>query len=133
MIVRKRKRRSRRRRSLLEPEAELIVVSATPQQTWGRAPLLRLLPAEGGARAHYRIAYGDDQKDFVLSKRDGTWALRLRRHLKSQAALERQLELEARFVAPPVSVARRRSRRQAAEVPAPLRLYVSVRVAPLAR
>lgn len=133
MIVRKRKRRSRRRRSLLEPEAELIVVSATPQQTWGRAPLLRLLPAEGGARAHYRIAYGDDQKDFVLSKRDGTWALRLRRHLKSQTALERQLELEARFVAPPVSVARRRSRRQAAEVPAPLRLYVSVRVAPLAR
>lgn len=62
------------------------MVSATPQQTWGRAPLLRLLPAEGGARAHYRIAYGDDQKDFVLSKRDGTWALRLRRHLKSQVS-----------------------------------------------
>lgn len=48
-----------------------------------------------------------------------------------QMALERQLELEARFVAPP-EPGRRRARRQAG-VPAPLRLYVSVRVAPRAR
>lgn len=74
------------RRSILEPEAELIVVSAHPKQTWGRAPLLRLVPAEGRARAHYRIAYGDPNNDFVLSKRDGATALRLRRHLKSQVS-----------------------------------------------
>ncbi|XP_053611318.1 fibrillin-2-like isoform X2 [Plodia interpunctella] len=127
-IVRRQRRRSRRRRSLLEPEAELIVVTATPRQTWGKVPLLRLVPAEGGPRPHYRIAYGDDNKDFTLSKRDGTWALRLRRHLKSQAVLEKQLELEARFVQPPTL--RRRRRNVNIEVPAPLRLYVSVKIAP---
>lgn len=73
------------RRSLLEPEAELIVVSARAQQTWGRAPLLRLVGAEGDGRPHYRIAFGDDSNDFILNKKDGTWALRLRRHLKTNA------------------------------------------------
>ncbi|XP_037292481.1 fibrillin-2 isoform X3 [Manduca sexta] len=127
-VMRKRKRRSRRRRSLLEPEAELIVVKARPRQTWGRAALVRLLPAAGGARAHYRVAYGDDDRLFSLSKRDGAWALRLRKHLKPDAVLSRQLEIEARFVPAP-EPGRRRGRR-AAEVPAPLRLYVSVSVAP---
>ncbi|XP_052748021.1 fibrillin-3-like [Galleria mellonella] len=131
-VVRKRRRRSRRRRSLLEPEAELVVVKATPKQTWGKAPLLRLVPAKDGPRPHYRIAYGDDNKDFILSKRDGTWALKLRRHLKSNAVMERQLELEARFVPVP-SIARRRRRHVDLNVPAPLRLYVSVRIAPKKR
>lgn len=117
------------RRSLLEPEAELIVVTATPKQTWGRAPLLRLLPAEGVARPHYRIAYGDADRNFVLSKRDGAWALRLRKHLKPATVLEQQLELEARFVAPPG----RRRRSVDVSVPAPLRLYVSVKIAPTKR
>ncbi|XP_026325907.1 fibrillin-2-like isoform X2 [Hyposmocoma kahamanoa] len=128
-LVRRRRRRSRRRRSVLEPEAELIVVTATPKQTWGRAPLLRLVPAEDKARAHYRIAYGDPDSDFILNKRDGAWALRMRKHIKSKASYERQLELEARFVVNPESSRRnRRSRRQVA--PAPLRLYVSVRIDP---
>lgn len=131
-VIRKRRRRSRRRRSLLEPEAELVVVKATPKQTWGKAPLLRLVPAKDGPRPHYRIAYGDDNKDFILSKRDGTWALKLRRHLKSNAVMERQLELEARFVPVP-SIARRRRRHVDLNVPAPLRLYVSVRIAPKKR
>lgn len=115
------------RRSLLEPEAELIVVKATPKQTWGRAPLLRLVPAEGDGHPHYRVAYGDPDRDFVLSRRDGTWALRLRKHLKAKETLERQLELEARFVTPPDSA---RGKRHIEDAPAPLRLYVSVRVAP---
>ncbi|CAH2087726.1 unnamed protein product [Euphydryas editha] len=128
-VVRHRKRRSRRRRSLLEPEAELIVVTATPKQTWGRAPLLRLVPAEGDGHPHYRIAYGDPERNFVLSKRDGTWALRLRKHLKSKEILERQLELEARFVTPS-DMSRRGKRHVDENTPAPLRLYVSVRIAP---
>lgn len=114
----------------MEPEAELIVVKATPAQTWGRAPLLRLVPAEGGARAHYRIAYGDDGKDFVLSKRDGAWALRLRKHLKKKAVLDRQLELEARFVPVPESGRKRNRRQVELEIPSPLRLYVSIQIAP---
>ncbi|CAH2261484.1 jg20136 [Pararge aegeria aegeria] len=117
------------RRSILEPEAELIVVTATPKQTWGRAPLLRLVPSESDGRPHYRIAYGDPDRNFLLSKRDGTWALRLRKHLKSTEVLEKQLELEARFVAP--EMGKRRNRRHVdLDVPAPLRLYVSVRIAP---
>lgn len=117
------------RRSLLEPEAELVVVTATPKQTWGRAPLLRMVPAEDKARAHYRIAYGDPDNDFILNKRDGAWALRMRKHIKSKVSYERQLELEAKFVVIPDSNRRnRRSRRQVA--PAPLRLYVSVRIDP---
>ncbi|XP_061719868.1 fibrillin-2-like isoform X1 [Cydia pomonella] len=127
-VMRRRRRRSRRRRSLLEPDAELIVVSASPRQTWGRAPLLRMLPAAGGGRAHYRLAYGDPDRNFVLSRRDGGWALRLRRHLKPDAVLEQQLELEARFVTPPSTGRRRRS--VDASVPAPLRLYVSVKISP---
>lgn len=118
------------RRSILEPEAELIVVTATPKQTWGRVPLLRLVPAAGGARPHYRIAYGDDNNDFILNKRDGAWALRLRRHVKPESSLNRQLELEARFVTPASSTLARRRRRNVADVPAPLRLYVSVNIAP---
>lgn len=118
------------RRSLLEPDVELIMVTATPKQTWGRSPLLRLVPAEGGAKPHYRISYGDDNKDFILSKRDGAWALRLRRHLKSETVFERQLELEARFVPVPEIGARRRRRHLDDMTPAPLKLYVSVRVAP---
>lgn len=115
------------RRSLLEPEAELIVINMTPKQTWARAPILRLVPAEGVGRPHYRIAYGDPEKNFVLSKREGTWALRLRKHVRSQEVLEKQLEIEARFVMPQTD---RRRRRQLDSAPAPLRLYVSVRVAP---
>lgn len=114
------------RRSVAEPEAELVVVRARARQTWGRAPLLRLLPA-AAARAHYRLAYGDPDGLFLLNKRDGAWALRLRKHLSSDAVLERQLELEARFV--PVPAIGRRARRSA-DVPAPLRLYVSIRIAP---
>ncbi|VVC98752.1 unnamed protein product [Leptidea sinapis] len=124
-LVRRRRRRSRRRRSLLEPEAELIVVKATPRQTWGRVPLMRLVAAEGQGRPHYRIAYGDPQKRFILNKKDGTWALRLRKHLKSTDVMETQLEVEARFV-----TTQTRRRRQAELVPAPLRLYVSVRIGP---
>lgn len=92
--------------------------------------MLRLLPARDGARAHYRISYGDDDKDFVLNKKDGAWALRLRRHVKSTASFEKQLELEARFVPVP-EIGRRRGRRHIdLNIPAPLRLYVSVKVTP---
>lgn len=91
--------------------------------------MLRLVPSEGDGRPHYRIAYGDPDRNFVLSKRDGTWALRLRKHLKSKEVLERQLELEARFVIP--EAGKKRNRRNInLDVPAPLRLYVSVRIAP---
>ncbi|KAL4717067.1 hypothetical protein ACJJTC_016954, partial [Scirpophaga incertulas] len=130
-VVRKRRRRSRRRRTLLEPASELVVVRAAAPQTWGRAPLLRLLPAEARARAHYRLAYGDHDRSFVLSKRDGAWALRLRKHLARRAVFERQLEVEARFVIPPRPGLNRRTRRQIdLTIPAPMRLYITVRIAP---
>ncbi|GBP21742.1 Fibrillin-3 [Eumeta japonica] len=133
-VVRRHKGDRRVRRWSREPEADLVVVSATPRQTWGRAPLLRLVPAEGDAHAHYRLVYGNDDKEFALSKRDGAWALRLRRHLKSRDSFLRQLEIEARVLPAPAPVSRRRRararRHTLAEMPAPLRLYVWVRVAP---
>lgn len=73
-----------------------MAVRARAAQTRRRAALLRLLPAEGGPRAHYRITYGNHNNDFILNKRDGVWALRLRKHLKPHSTLEEQLELEAR-------------------------------------
>ncbi|XP_028171168.1 latent-transforming growth factor beta-binding protein 4-like [Ostrinia furnacalis] len=72
------------------------------------------------------MKHPDGYSDFILNKRDGAWALRMRRHLKSNTELERQLELEARFVYPQ---SRPRSRRAALSplasstplAPAPLR------------
>ncbi|XP_037874370.1 fibrillin-1 isoform X2 [Bombyx mori] len=123
-LMRKRKRRSRSRRSVLEPEAELVVVRSRPERTWARAPLLRLTPAAPRPRPHYRIAYGDPDRLFTLSKRDGAWALRLRKQLPRDAELRAQLEIEARFVSP------RRMRRDVTSSQPPVRLYVSVDISP---
>lgn len=126
-LMRHRRRSRRNRRALSEPEAELVLVKKEAADTWGRKPILQLTPASavrGGPILHYRIAYGDPHDEFVLNKKKGEqmWYLRVRRRLKSTEVLERQLELEGRYVSP-------RSRRTVRHTtPATLRLYVTVRV-----
>lgn len=117
------------RRAVAPTEAELVVVRATPRQTRGRRDLLRLVGAEDG-RVHYRVAYGDPQRRFVLARSRGGWALRLRRRLRDDERLLQQLELEARAVRPTGTGTRARGGRRVREAPAPLRLYVAVRIEP---